>query len=155
VAGQEPATTAGNALQGVQRRLLQTAMATSHTASGRPAGGTPAQGEAGRVERSGRPAHPEEQLASLARTLAHPLRVRVLSAAIRGGDVSPRRLADELGEPLGNLSYHVRALAKAGLIELKSTAQRRGAVEHFYAVTDRGRGLWRAAAALRTLEPSA
>ena len=31
------------------------------------------------------------------------------------------------GEPLGNVSYHVRQLEKAGLIELVATRQRRGA----------------------------
>ena len=36
------------------------------------------------------------------------------------------------GEPLGNVSYHVRQLEKAGLIELVAVKQRRGALEHYY-----------------------
>jgi hypothetical protein len=41
-------------------------------------------------------------------------------------------LADELGEDLGRLSYHVKVLADADAIELVRTAKRRGATEHFY-----------------------
>jgi hypothetical protein len=35
-------------------------------------------------------------------------------------------------EPLQNVSYHVRVLQSLGCIELVRTAQRRGAIEHFY-----------------------
>ena len=45
---------------------------------------------------------------------------------------SPRQLSDELGAPLQNVSYHVRELAKLGLIKLVRTTQRRGAIEHHY-----------------------
>ena len=45
---------------------------------------------------------------------------------------SPRQLADELDAPLQNVSYHVRELAKLGLIKLVRTTQRRGAIEHHY-----------------------
>jgi hypothetical protein len=45
---------------------------------------------------------------------------------------SPKELAAELGEPLGNVSYHTRVLAQLGCIELVSTTQRRGALEHHY-----------------------
>jgi DNA-binding transcriptional ArsR family regulator len=63
--------------------------------------------------------------------LAHPLRLRIMSAAAEG--FSPKRLADKFGDVSVQLvSYHVRTLREAGLIELTDTAQRRGAVEHFY-----------------------
>jgi hypothetical protein len=45
---------------------------------------------------------------------------------------SPRQLSDELDAPLQNVSYHVRELAKLGLIKLVRTTQRRGAIEHHY-----------------------
>jgi predicted transcriptional regulator len=45
---------------------------------------------------------------------------------------SPRQLSDELDAPLQNVSYHVRGLAKLGLIKLVRTTQRRGAIEHHY-----------------------
>jgi hypothetical protein len=40
-------------------------------------------------------------------------------------------------EPLGNCSYHVKALHDLGLIELVDTAQPRGAIQHYY------KALWR------------
>lgn len=48
------------------------------------------------------------------------------------GEASPKELAFELGEKLGNVSYHVRILARLGLIELVRETPRRGAVEHHY-----------------------
>jgi len=45
---------------------------------------------------------------------------------------SPSELSDELGAPVQNVSYHVRELAKLGLIRLVRTTQRRGALEHHY-----------------------
>jgi DNA-binding transcriptional ArsR family regulator len=71
------------------------------------------------------------------RALAHPLRVRILEIAGRGDAVSPVDLAGELGEPLGVVSYHVRALATAGLLELAGRSFRRGAVKHHYRATPR------------------
>jgi hypothetical protein len=45
---------------------------------------------------------------------------------------SPTQLADRLGEPVGNVSYHVKVLTEADAIELVRTEPRRGALEHFY-----------------------
>ena len=45
---------------------------------------------------------------------------------------SPNEIADAIGERLPNVSYHVRALLDLGTIELVDTAQRRGAIEHYY-----------------------
>jgi DNA-binding transcriptional ArsR family regulator len=59
------------------------------------------------------------------------LRVRILGVLERR-TASPNQLASELGVPLGNVSYHVRMLARIGLIKLVSRRQRRGAIEHFY-----------------------
>jgi DNA-binding transcriptional ArsR family regulator len=65
------------------------------------------------------------------KALAHPVRVRALAILVER-EASPSELADELGEPLGNVSYHVRLLHDLGLIELVSTTPRRGAIEHHY-----------------------
>ena len=62
--------------------------------------------------------------------LSHPLRRKILRRA--RDPVSPKQLADSLREPLGNVSYHMRELADAGLLEFVRTEPRRGAVEHFY-----------------------
>jgi DNA-binding transcriptional ArsR family regulator len=63
--------------------------------------------------------------------LAHPLRAQILER-LEDHTASPTELADELAAPLGNVSYHVRILADAGLIELARTTRRRGATEHHY-----------------------
>ncbi|MEA2125613.1 MAG: hypothetical protein QOI80_2395 [Solirubrobacteraceae bacterium] len=54
-----------------------------------------------------------------------------------GGEASPKELASQLDEKLGNVSYHVRILARLGLIELVRETPRRGAVEHHYRSTPR------------------
>jgi DNA-binding transcriptional ArsR family regulator len=65
------------------------------------------------------------------KALAHPLRHRLL-AAMSEREASPSELAAELGEPLGNVAYHVRMLETLGCIELVRTTPRRGALEHHY-----------------------
>jgi len=72
----------------------------------------------------------------LAKALAHPLRVRILTSLHRGIS-SPNQLAQELDEPLGNVSYHVKTLLEYDCVELVKTEPRRGAVEHFYRATER------------------
>ena len=80
----------------------------------------------------------------IAEAFVHPLKLRILAlmaepppprAVARGSQEpgwSPNSLSVALGEPLGNVSYHVRHLEKAGLIELVATTPRRGALEHYY-----------------------
>lgn len=76
----------------------------------------------------------------------HDVRTRILRELLKGPS-SPNQMADALGEALGNVSYHVKALAgtdpkakpgikKTPLVELTHTEPRRGAVEHFYRLTD-------------------
>ena len=74
--------------------------------------------------------------ARIAKALAHPLRARILQ---RLGErvSSPGDLADELGAPLGVVSYHVRMLRDYECIELVRTEPRRGALQHFYRATAR------------------
>jgi DNA-binding transcriptional ArsR family regulator len=79
---------------------------------------------------------PEGITQQLAKALAHPLRVRIL-ASLHRGISSPNQLSQELGEPLGNVSYHVKTLLEFDCIELVKTEPRRGAVEHFYRATER------------------
>jgi hypothetical protein len=45
---------------------------------------------------------------------------------------SPNEIAEQIDERLPNVSYHVRALLDLDCIELVRTAQRRGAIEHYY-----------------------
>jgi DNA-binding transcriptional ArsR family regulator len=70
----------------------------------------------------------------LVKALAHPLRVSILSA-LEHRTASPSELADELGVPLPNLSYHIRMLVQLDLLKLVKTRPRRGAIEHYYKAT--------------------
>jgi DNA-binding transcriptional ArsR family regulator len=67
----------------------------------------------------------------IVKAISHPLRHQLL-VLLNERVASPNELANELGERLGSVSYHVRQLLDAGAIELVSTAPRRGAVEHYY-----------------------
>lgn len=67
----------------------------------------------------------------LVKALGHPLRQRILQQ-LRDDERSPTEIASALGEPLGNVSYHVKILADCGAVELARTAPVRGATEHFY-----------------------
>ena len=68
----------------------------------------------------------------VAKALSHRLRLRILERLTEHGVASPSELAAALGEPLGNVSYHVRMLRELDCLELVRTEPRRGALEHFY-----------------------
>lgn len=72
----------------------------------------------------------------LIKALGHPLRQRIL-VTLNDRVASPSELSKQLGEPLGNVSYHVKILSECEAIELVKTAPVRGAVEHFYRATTR------------------
>ena len=71
----------------------------------------------------------------LAKALSHPLRQKILQRLNDNGIKSPNELSRELGDPLGNVSYHVRILRELDCVELVRTEQRRGALEHYYRAT--------------------
>jgi DNA-binding transcriptional ArsR family regulator len=72
----------------------------------------------------------------IAKAFAHPLRVQIL-IVLNEKVASPNMLAQQLGESLNLVAYHVRVLEKYDCIELVDTKQRRGATEHFYRATRR------------------
>jgi DNA-binding transcriptional ArsR family regulator len=74
--------------------------------------------------------------ARIVKAISHPIRHRVL-LLLNDRIASPNEIANEIGESLGRVSYHVRQLAEVGAIELVRTEPRRGAVEHFYRATAR------------------
>jgi DNA-binding transcriptional ArsR family regulator len=80
--------------------------------------------------------HAAELDRRLVKALSHPLRMQLLSL-LHGNVASPVELATRLGEPIGNVSYHIRMLADLELIELVSTTPRRGAIEHHYRAIER------------------
>jgi DNA-binding transcriptional ArsR family regulator len=65
-----------------------------------------------RLEPIGHPQATRKQM----RALAHPLRMRILELLAQSPSTATL-LAKELGESTGSTSYHLRALARAGLIE--------------------------------------
>jgi DNA-binding transcriptional ArsR family regulator len=78
--------------------------------------------------------HTETIDQNLVRAVAHPLRVQILEI-LSDQVASPNLLADQLDTGLTDVAYHTRALDRCGCLELVDTAQRRGAVEHFYKAT--------------------
>ncbi len=65
------------------------------------------------------------------RATAHPLRLRLLSL-LTGSTMSAAEAARELGEQQANVSYHLRLLQRAGLIEVVETVRVRGGVAKRY-----------------------
>ncbi|WP_432150540.1 ArsR/SmtB family transcription factor [Streptomyces sp. bgisy029] len=51
------------------------------------------------------------------RTLAHPLRIRLLNSLREFGPATASGLGERLGESSGATSYHLRQLAESGLVE--------------------------------------
>lgn len=83
-----------------------------------------------------------ESSAKLIAAVSHPIRQRAMTI-LAARVASPSEIAQEINlesnldlSP-GHVSYHVRALEKAGLVELVKTAPVRGATEHFYRGTQR------------------
>ena len=74
----------------------------------------------------------------LVKALAHPIRMKILNI-LDERTATPKELAEVLGLPLENVSYHVRTLKDFGFIKLEKTRQVRGAVEHHYKVVARPR----------------
>jgi DNA-binding transcriptional ArsR family regulator len=70
---------------------------------------------------------PERQLitdARAMRALAHPVRVELLEAMRRDGEITATRAAELLGESPGNMSWHLQTLARYGFVE--ETGEGRG-----------------------------
>jgi DNA-binding transcriptional ArsR family regulator len=74
----------------------------------------------------------------LAAAMSHPTRVHAMGV-LTERDASPRELAEEIGEPLNNVTYHVNQLRELGCIELVRTERAGGGrvLEHFYRTTQR------------------
>lgn len=73
---------------------------------------------------------PKEE--TLLTALGHPLRREILRAMADGEPTSPRELSEALGQPLSNVSYHVRVLVQSKAVTLVRTKPTRGSIQHFY-----------------------
>jgi DNA-binding transcriptional ArsR family regulator len=74
---------------------------------------------------------PKSVESALAAVVAHPTRAKALNVLVER-KASPNQIALELGEEVGNVSYHVKKLVQLGVVELVEERKVRGAVEHFY-----------------------
>ena len=63
------------------------------------------------------------------------------SASAAGENLSPVKFAKANGLSVGVVSYHFGSLTNLECLELVETIPRRGAMEHFYALTQRGKEL--------------
>jgi DNA-binding transcriptional ArsR family regulator len=85
-----------------------------------------------------------ERQADRARALGHPLRFRMIAILIER-EASPAELAEELGESLRKVCYHIEYLrgdlshSPEPLIELVGTDQRKGGTIHVYRAIERHR----------------
>lgn len=74
------------------------------------------------------PGPPTELGPAALRALAHPLRIRILDLLSIRGSLTASKLGEIVGESSGSTSYHLRQLAKQGLVrevEGKGTARER------------------------------
>lgn len=71
--------------------------------------------------------------ARMAAAMSHPTRMQAMTIFWER-EASPREVADEIGEPLNNVTYHVNQLLKLNWIGLVAKRPARGGrvVEHFY-----------------------
>jgi DNA-binding transcriptional ArsR family regulator len=81
---------------------------------------------------------------SVAKALSHPTRIGILDRLNEVGRTSPSEAANGAAASLPAVAYHMRELKAAGLIKASGTRPARGAVEHFYELTDRGQAAVRA-----------
>jgi DNA-binding transcriptional ArsR family regulator len=82
--------------------------------------------------------HIESWTKSVAKALSHPTRIGILERMSEVGQTSPSEAADGGAASLPAVAYHMRELKTAGLIRPTMTRPARGAVEHFYELTDVG-----------------
>lgn len=80
-----------------------------------------------------------KKITKLFESMSHPTRLRIIMHLDEHGASSPNKIRLALGESLGTVAYHVRILVKMRMIELKKETRVRGAVEHHYKLTTRGR----------------
>ena len=67
----------------------------------------------------------------VAYAISHRTRVHIL-IVLNEGTFTPGQIAEIIGEPLNNVSNHIRELADAGSIELAKTEQVRNMILHYY-----------------------
>lgn len=76
--------------------------------------------------------------ARLATAMSHPTRLRTMRV-IHERMATPREIAAEIDEPINNVAYHIKVLAKLDCIELVRVDQTQGGrvAEHYYRASQR------------------
>lgn len=74
-----------------------------------------------------------------ATAMAHPIRAQALRLLVERGELSPKEIAEVVGENVQNVSYHLRQLVKLDCAELvrEEKVEKKGAIQHFYIATER------------------
>lgn len=74
----------------------------------------------------------------LASAISHPTRLRTLRV-LTEREATPKEIAEEIGEPLNNVAYHIKVLKRLECIELVRVNQTQGGrvAEHVYKGTRR------------------
>lgn len=67
----------------------------------------------------------------------HKIREEILLHLLRVSEASPTTTREVIKQSLGNTSYHYKTLLDWGFVEESKTEPRRGALEHFYVLTDK------------------
>jgi DNA-binding transcriptional ArsR family regulator len=83
------------------------------------------------------PSMNDADAAQVAKALSHPLRIELVRAMREDRLLSPVGYSRESGEPLGNVSYHVRELLSAEIVALAEIVPRGGAMKHYYELKGR------------------
>jgi DNA-binding MarR family transcriptional regulator len=70
--------------------------------------------------------------------MSHPTRFHAMTALVEE-NATPAQIAARIGEPLNNVTYHIKVLVELGCVELVRTQPARGGrvVEHVYRATQR------------------
>lgn len=83
-----------------------------------------------------------EELAVALGGFSHPIKLQIAGLLKRKGkkrpEKTPKAMAAQLDMPLGRLSYHVRQMAEVGLIRETRVEPVRGALAHYYELSDVG-----------------
>jgi DNA-binding transcriptional ArsR family regulator len=79
--------------------------------------------------------HPSTSDPRVIKAFSHPVRVQILES-LETRVASPSELASEFGLSVGSVSYHVQQLVELGQLRLVDRVERRGALEHFYTLTE-------------------
>jgi DNA-binding transcriptional ArsR family regulator len=106
-----------------------------------------------RTNRGRRSTEPSRWAIRVGRALSHPERIRLLQL-LAEGPTSPSDGAAVTSASIGVLAYHMGELKAAGLIRVASARRVRGAIQHFYELTDDGRAVLMALDAVLRVDPA-